>query len=93
VEMWMKKRIHSRELHSINKMTEQIRNPHSIICHGRCKQVYGSPQQQFLTEEDYDEQMRHADQTWQCPECGFFEADWDDTNEQDYYDWLDEEFS
>jgi hypothetical protein len=34
-----------------------------------------------LTPEEYDEQMRNADDTWKCPICGA-EAFWDDAHHE-----------
>lgn len=57
---------------SINKPS-----PWAVVCsdHG----------QQFLTEEDYDNQMMKADCFWLCPVCGRYSA-WDDDNYDNYND-------
>lgn len=40
----------------------------------------------FLTSEEYTRQMFNANKTWQCPNCGGYDAVWDDENYEAWYE-------
>lgn len=52
------------------------RTPYAVYCHAGHGLVY-------LTEEQYDVQMEHADDLWSCPVCGH-DAGWDDENYEQF---------
>lgn len=56
--------------------TEPKATPWAVICreHGK----------QFLTEEQYNNQMMNADSFWFCPVCGGH-SEWDDDNYEEHY--------
>ena len=57
-------------------MNNQPETPWAVICpqHGK----------QYLTGEQYDDQMMKADSYWLCPVCGGH-SEWDDDNFETHY--------
>ncbi len=65
------------------------RTPYAVICVARCQDNQGHPVSHYLTDEEYDLQIKNADAEWICPVCRIPGAFWDDQNEEDYYDYVE----
>ena len=63
----------------------EVPTPYATHCVGDPSIGHGGCGQVFMTEEAYNRQMRAADSTWRCVQCGY-EAMWDDDNYESYFE-------
>lgn len=61
--------------------------PYAVICHGDPDVGHSGCGLQFLSEEQYSQQLENPDRPWRCPKCHFGETQWDEdcqeTNRQE----------
>jgi len=56
-----------------------IKSPYAVLC----DHDEGETERVYLTEAQYNAQMKKPDSLWRCPHCGL-SADWDDDNYENY---------
>lgn len=58
--------------------------PFAILCHNT--EAHDAPLTRvFLTEQNYNAQMKRPNSRWMCPACGESPVDWDDDNYEAAY--------
>lgn len=60
-----------------------VNTPYATICTGDPDLGWKGCGRQYMTQQQYNQQMSRPDSTWRCVCCGM-EAEWDDDNYEEH---------